>query len=361
MFQCDFTDVTGWTATGGTNWGIYQSNYAGGTAPELEFNWSPSTVALQRYISPEINTTGYTSLNLTFMSCINHYSGDYSLSIETTSDGGTTWNTVWTHEPATMPSSFIPVAISNGDIGSANFQLAFVFDGDSYNINYWYNDDVVLSDDPIPGTLTGTVILIPPIVPVTGVTIDVDGQQIHPNDDGVYFILLDAGTYVVTASLDPYIPVTESVEIFSGQTTIQNFTLSAGGLGTLEGTITLDGGTGYLPGVTVMLGQQAIQPDASGYYTINYLPGEYNVTAFLDGYKTASAVEVSILANQVTTIDITLEEGVYNIGEVVNNIGFDSFTYDASGNPVFETTDIYREVDNGNTVIMLFHEETGGG
>ena len=151
VFECDFTDVTGWTATGGTNWGVAQSKNAGGTAPELVFNWSPSTVALQRYISPEINTTGYTSLNLTFMSMINHYGGDYSLSIETTSDGGTTWNTVWTHEPASMPSTFIPVVIDNDDIGAENFQFAYVFDGDSYNINYWYIDDVILTDEEVPG------------------------------------------------------------------------------------------------------------------------------------------------------------------------------------------------------------------
>ena len=36
------------------------------------------------------------------------------------------------------------VTITNSDVGAANFQISFFFSGYSYNLNYWYIDDVRL-------------------------------------------------------------------------------------------------------------------------------------------------------------------------------------------------------------------------
>ncbi|MCK4695825.1 MAG: hypothetical protein KAT74_08685, partial [Candidatus Cloacimonetes bacterium] len=132
----------GWTTTGGTNWGSGSSSNAGGTAPEAKFSWSPSTVATQRLISMPVNTTGSATLELEFKHMIDHYGGTYQLRVETTSDGGSTWNIVQTWPAQNLPATTEFLTVDNDDVGSSTFQLAWVFDGNSFNIDYWYVDNV---------------------------------------------------------------------------------------------------------------------------------------------------------------------------------------------------------------------------
>ena len=137
---------SGWTTSGGSNWEGNNSNEAGGTAPEARYNWSPSTTATQRLISPIIDTSDLTMNTLTFRHSVNHYENDYTLSIQTTSDG-VSWNTVTTFPSEDIPATQVEIAITTPDIGSENFQFAFVFDGNSFNIDYWYIDDVIFSGE----------------------------------------------------------------------------------------------------------------------------------------------------------------------------------------------------------------------
>ncbi len=138
---------TGWTTTstsGQINWAQGSGNNAGGTSPEAQFSWSPSTVATQRLISLPVNTVGATELDLEFKHNVNHYSGLYELRVETTSDG-VIWNIVTIFPAANLPATTENLVITTPDVGSPTFQVAWVFDGNSFNINYWYVDDVVLS------------------------------------------------------------------------------------------------------------------------------------------------------------------------------------------------------------------------
>ncbi|TSA26378.1 hypothetical protein D4R71_03905, partial [bacterium] len=145
LYESGFEDADDWTTTGGTNWGINNSSYAGGTPPEARFYWNPNVTALQRIISPVINTSGYTSANLTFKHYVNDYAGGYTIGVATTSDGGTTWNSIW----STIPTGSIgpetyAITVDNADMGSDQFQLCWYFDGISFDINYWYVDDINL-------------------------------------------------------------------------------------------------------------------------------------------------------------------------------------------------------------------------
>ncbi len=138
---------TGWATTsssGQINWQQGNGSNAGGTAPEAEFDWSPSTVALQRLISLPVNTVGAASLDLEFVHTNNDFSGGYSIWLETTSDGNN-WNIVTTFPASSFNAVQEQITIMNPDVGSPTFQLAWVFDGDTWNINYWYVDDVLLS------------------------------------------------------------------------------------------------------------------------------------------------------------------------------------------------------------------------
>lgn len=134
---------TGWTIDAhSTNWSANTSNYSGGEAPEARFNYNPSFNGISRLISPTIDLTGVTSLRIQFKHSVDHYSGAYTLGFATTSDG-TTWNDAWTMSGANVTES-IDMQINTADVGSSTFQFCFYFSGNSYNIDYWYIDDILL-------------------------------------------------------------------------------------------------------------------------------------------------------------------------------------------------------------------------
>ncbi len=149
IFSEDFSSgcpPTSWTVIGDgqTNWISSSSENAGGVAPEGMFSWTPQFEGNSKLASPEINTSGNDALVFEFKHMLNDYSGDYTLSVETTSDGAT-WNEVWSINVTNdIEAETVSFLIENDDVGSENFQIAFTYDGNSYNVNNWYIDDVVL-------------------------------------------------------------------------------------------------------------------------------------------------------------------------------------------------------------------------
>jgi len=154
IFTEDFSSgifpPAGWTIVGDgqDNWSESATNNAGGEAPEAMLGWSPQFVGNTKLVTAEIATSGYSSVLFEMKHYVNDYAGSgYTLKVETTSDGGTTWNEVWSEAPAgAIGPETLQLLISNGDVGSDNFQVAFTLDGDSYQINYWYIDDIMLSE-----------------------------------------------------------------------------------------------------------------------------------------------------------------------------------------------------------------------
>jgi len=138
----------GWYTEGannGNNWQSSSSNNAGGTVPEAEFYWSPSTLGQQRLVTTPINTVEIDTLTLSFKQYVDDYSGGgYTLGVATTSDGSN-WIDDWTLQPTgNIGPESLEFNINTSDVGSENFQLCFYFDGNSYDINYWYIDNVLL-------------------------------------------------------------------------------------------------------------------------------------------------------------------------------------------------------------------------
>jgi len=148
-FNVDFTGSfppTGWTIDAhATNWSAVSTNNAGGTAPEARFNWSPSFVGDSRLISPAINTTGNTTITTEFKFNLDHYGGPYTIGAATRAGGGA-WNVVWqiVNPTGSIPATTEIVTINNSDVGATDFQICWFFSGDSYNLNYWYLDDLKL-------------------------------------------------------------------------------------------------------------------------------------------------------------------------------------------------------------------------
>jgi gingipain R len=221
----DFTDwlPENWETTsssGQVNWAQGIDSNAGGVAPEAQFSWSPSTTGEQRLISKPVNTTGAISLNISFQNTVNDYNGDYELRVETTSDGST-WNTVEIIPSSTVGPQLEEMEITTPDVGSTTFQVAWTFDGNTFNINYWYIDDVILAGaETIPGYIEGNVSLIGGTGSVEDVLIDAGGMTTYPDAMGNYNLGLIPGTYSVIASLEGYILQTiENVEVLEGETT----------------------------------------------------------------------------------------------------------------------------------------------
>lgn len=133
---------SGWTidAQAG-NWAIRQTNTAGGAAPEARLSWTPQFNTTTRLISPIIDLTGISALRIQMKHSIDHYSGAYTVGIATRSGSGA-WTNAWTRAGANVTEA-IDVAITN-NVGVSDFQFCIFFSGSSYNMNYWYIDDIKL-------------------------------------------------------------------------------------------------------------------------------------------------------------------------------------------------------------------------
>ena len=166
VFYEDFSaGLDAWTVMGegSENWKIVQTNKAGGTVPEVSMVWSPSFLGTSRLVSPVINTSGYAQLSLSFLHFIDNFvqGGGFWVGVETTSDGGTTWNQVWELNWLTgdIYNAFEVLIVNTPDIGSANFQFCFKFEDDSYQIDAWNIDNVTLGEqasfDVTPLSISG--------------------------------------------------------------------------------------------------------------------------------------------------------------------------------------------------------------
>jgi len=151
----------GWYEEGGTNWGHAQSNDAGGEIPEARFYDNPQTTGVQRLVSMPVNTSQFDALQIEFKHFVFRFGSGYTLSVQTSSDG-TNWNEVWSIQPGgNILGETVIRNISTPDLGSETFQIAWVFEGNSYDIFYWTVDDVFLN-----GFGGGGVPPNPPVNPI---------------------------------------------------------------------------------------------------------------------------------------------------------------------------------------------------
>ena len=219
---------TGWYSDGGNGWQQGTNNYAGGSAPEAEFYYS-NGVGIQRLITMPINSAGSSSIDLEFKHYISDFAGSgYELRLETTSDGEN-WNAVTVWQAGNMSATTENIIVATPDVGSETLQLAWTFDGDFWNINWWDIDDVYIHNGVMQstGNISGIVELIGGAGDVTQCEISVGEHLVYPEDNGSFFLSLYPGTYEVSASLFGYEIVTHSdVEVFSDETTMLDFSLS---------------------------------------------------------------------------------------------------------------------------------------
>ena len=149
LLQESFDDTSmpaGWSVAGlGLgNWSVSPTNNAGGAANEMHLTWSPQFNGLSRLVTHAVDLTGINSLVFSFKHALDNYTGNNIIGIATTSDGGTTWNEAWSQGYNTSNSWTVSQEISTPDMGQANVQFCIFFNGNSYNINDWYFDDIMV-------------------------------------------------------------------------------------------------------------------------------------------------------------------------------------------------------------------------
>ncbi|MDY0078729.1 MAG: carboxypeptidase regulatory-like domain-containing protein, partial [Bacteroidales bacterium] len=138
----------GWTNSPvTTNWGASNTNYAGGTAPEMRFYWSPSGIGDYYLMTPVMSTEGQSTLQLSFKHEVDDYSlGDpYILRVIAIADGVEYIIHEW-NDPDDVPAITETFTLTSAHgVGAADFRIAWVYSGDSFDINEWDIDDVMLN------------------------------------------------------------------------------------------------------------------------------------------------------------------------------------------------------------------------
>ena len=125
-----------------SNWSVSATNNAGGEANEMHLTWSPQFNGMTRLISPAVDLTGINSIVFSFKHALDNYSGSHTLGIATTSDGGTTWNQAWSQGYNASNIYSVSQEITSPDMGQSNVQFCIFYNGNSYNINDWFFDDI---------------------------------------------------------------------------------------------------------------------------------------------------------------------------------------------------------------------------
>jgi hypothetical protein len=140
------TMPAGWSIAGlgQNNWNVSATNNAGGEPNEMWLYYGPQFNGISRLVSPVVDLTGLNSVIISFKHCLDNYSGSHTLGIATTTDGGTTWNEGWSQTYSQDGSYLVTSEISTPDVGSANFQFCVYYSGNSYNIDNWFFDDIIV-------------------------------------------------------------------------------------------------------------------------------------------------------------------------------------------------------------------------
>jgi len=198
-----------WSIEGEQNWISNQSNFAGGTPPEVFYVGIYPTEGIQRLITKPVNTLGSTSVELEFKHIIATFGNGFYVGIQTTGDG-INWHDVITYPAIDIPATTEFLTISNPDVGSTNFQVAFIFEGNPFDVNAWVIDDVILNEVTATahGYLVGNVTLNENNGNIEEVLISAGSTVSSPNSDGYYILPLASGIYDVTVSLPGYLSET---------------------------------------------------------------------------------------------------------------------------------------------------------
>ncbi len=189
----DFSSGTfppsGWSISAQTgNWSAVATSNAGGTPPEARLSWDPQFNGQSYFILPAIDLTDIHDgpLYVSFKHALDHYGGAAQIGFAYRADGGN-WVNLWalnlTGNVAPEVKSFI--LEEDFPFDSDQVEFAFFFSGSSFNINYWYIDDVLVFR-PADFDLSLNSLQVPDVfageIPVSGTVENLGNQVIESFD-----------------------------------------------------------------------------------------------------------------------------------------------------------------------------------
>jgi M6 family metalloprotease-like protein len=140
-------------------WSIGYSAIAGSAVNELKCTYQSVNPGTTRVITPAISTIGVSALTLSFKHFLDDYAIGSKLLIQSSSDRVTWTNELWSI--ATGSGNIGPATINTSianNLNSATTYLAFVIDGNLFNFDYWYIDDILITKGVVVPALTTTSI-----------------------------------------------------------------------------------------------------------------------------------------------------------------------------------------------------------
>ncbi len=161
IFQESFDSniLSGWSITdgGAANWSLATTNNAGGLPNELQLAWTPVFEGITRvvYVTP-INLAGIETATLSFKHDVYVFEDCATIGFATSPDNGSTWNTAWSKTYYESGEYIVEDTFSSVDMGKDNVMLCLYFEGTTYNINFWYIDDIsIISYNQVDANLLG--------------------------------------------------------------------------------------------------------------------------------------------------------------------------------------------------------------
>ena len=139
----------GWyfTGEGADNFKINTTNNAGGDPNELYFKSSPIVTAGIHLVMCSADLTEVKELGLSFKHYLSNAQLSSTIGIATSSDNGNTWNTGWskTYSEASSSGQYnINETFKTADMGKDNVLFCLFYQGNTYNFNKWYFDDICI-------------------------------------------------------------------------------------------------------------------------------------------------------------------------------------------------------------------------
>lgn len=135
------------TGTGVTDkWTVSNTSNAGGSAYEMRSAYQQVSPGVTRLITPPISTAGIPSLNLSFRHMLDAWGTGCTLRVQSSSDGINWTNEAWS--VATTSSNITATTVNTtiaSNINSPNTWIAFTAEGNLYQYDYWYIDNVTVT------------------------------------------------------------------------------------------------------------------------------------------------------------------------------------------------------------------------
>jgi M6 family metalloprotease-like protein len=151
-FTENFSSTDQWTQQSencSDRWAISATSNAGGISPEMRAVWESASPATTRLITPMLNTSGYSSLDLSFKHYFDYYASGVTIKIQSSSDLTNWTDEAWqqVNPPADIGPATVESTISH-NLGSITY-IAWTITGNLYNFDNWYIDDVEISGEHI--------------------------------------------------------------------------------------------------------------------------------------------------------------------------------------------------------------------